>query len=304
MPEEDSIDFFAKYKGWVSASSITCTASTTPIDVSAYLVNVRSEAADKAFAALGIDAARLDSYSQKLTAQMPNGEYSSIPAIYKSLGSAQSEQEIDAASAGREELKPFAKTYILRASMARLGLQWCLSPKDKIFNASKQVVRKNSTVPSAPDGISFMAKYRDWISIKKLSITANTKPEEISAHLSSIRMAADRKAPQILGVDTEVLDEYAMAISGNMRRSAANLEKIVASICSDQAKNAIDLSCKSDPSIRSASIAYLLGKMLQNIKMEPEVSIDTLMDMFPDLKIPKPKGRMPGQKKKKQKSSL
>jgi hypothetical protein len=40
--------------------------------------------------------------------------------------------------------------------------------------------------------------------------------------------------------------------------------------------------------------------MIQNIKIDLEVSPDTLMDMFPGLKIPKPKGRMPGQKKKKQ----
>ncbi len=70
-------------------------------------------------------------------------------------------------------------------------------------------------------------------------------------------------------------------------------------LCSADAKKEIDQAAAADPSIRDAAIVYLFSRMIQNLKIDLEVSPDTLMDMFPGLKIPKPKGRMPGQKKKK-----
>ncbi len=300
MPDSgDSIDFFARYKDWVVARSISCTDSTSPKEVSAYLVAVRDDVANRAFTVLGIDIKSLDAYSEQLIKPLAKGDYSSLVAAYKSIGSKEAETEISKAAQDREELKPFAKAYLLRSSAARLGLLWHITKENRAFEGKAASQKSSTSVPFTSEGISFMAKYKDWISIKKLSIHENTKPEEVSAHLSSIRMAADRKTAQILGVNTENIDIYASAATENMRKSAANLEKITVLLCSPEAKKEIDAACGEDASLRDAAIIYLFGRMLQNIKIDLEVSIDTLMDMFPGLKIPKPKGRMPGQKKKK-----
>ena len=297
---QDSIDFFAKYKDWAVARSINCTDSTPAKEVSAYLVAVREEAANKAFEVLGIDTKSLDSYSAQFAKSLKKGDYASLMEMYKSLGSKEAEPEIYKAAQSREELKPFAKAYLFRSALKQLGLDWYLTPSNKAFAGKAQSQKASNAVPFTSEGISFMAKYKDWISIKKLSIDEKTKPEEVAAHLSSIRIATDRKAPQILGVNTENLDIYASTVTENMRKSAANLEKIIQALCSPEAKKQIDDASKGDASIRDAAIVYLFSRMIQNIKIDLEVSPDTLMDMFPGLKIPKPKGRMPGQKKKKQ----
>ena len=292
---QDSIDFFAKYKNWVVSRSINCTSSTIPVEVSAYLSTVREDVSKGAFEVLGIDMKSLESYSDKFSKQFPKGDYSALVKVYKTLGSTEADAEIIKAAQGREELKPFAKAYLFRTALERLGLLWYVPKNSKVFQG-KAVQRPSGTVPFSTDGISFMAKYKEWISIKKLSIDSKTKPEEVSAHLSSIRIATDRKIPQILGVNTDSLDVYASEVTGNMRKSAANLEKITQALCSPEAKKQIDAT--STPQIRDAAVIYLFNRMVQNLKIDLEVSPDTLMDMFPGLKIPKPKGRMPGQKKK------
>lgn len=297
MSEEDSIDFFAKYKDWSVARSIKCTSSASAKDVSAYLASLREEVAEKAFSVLGIDSKSLYSYSENMTKSLKAGDYSSLVNIYKSLGSAEHETEINKSAAGREELKPFAKAYLFRSAVRRLGLLWYITGDYEAFKGAKVAQKQSAAAPFTSEGISFMAKYKEWVSIKKLSIHENTKPEEVSAHLSSIRMAVDRKTAQILGVNTESLDAYAYNVTENMRKSAANLEKITNTLCSSEAKKEIDSASGGDASLRNAAIIYLFSKMLQNIKVDLEVSPDTLMDMFPGLKIPKPKGRMPGQKK-------
>ena len=295
----DSIDFFAKYKGWVVSRSINCADSTPPRDVSAYLAAVREDVSKRAFEVLGIDTKSLDAYSESFTRSLPKGDYAAVVTVYKSLGSQDAEPEITKAAQSREDLKPFAKAYLFRAAMDRLGLNWYVRKGDKAFSASASAQKASTSVPFQSEGISFMAKYKEWISIKKLSITDATKPEEVSAHLSSIRIATDRKIPQILGVNTDNLDIYAAEATGNMRKSAANLEKITQILCSPDAKKQIDASV-TDSSMRAVAVVHLFSRMLQNLKVDLEVSPDTLMDMFPGLKIPKPKGRMPGQKKKKQ----
>ena len=295
---DDSIDFFARYKGWVVARSINCTDKTQPKDVSAYLAAVREDVSKRAFEVLGIDTKSLDTYSESFTKSLPKNDYSAIVTVYKSLGSADAESEINKAAQNRDELKPFAKAYLFRASLDRLGLDWYVKKDNKAFSGSSAAQKPSTSVPFQSEGISFMAKYGEWISIKKLSIDGNTKPEEVSAHLSSIRLATDRKIPQILGVNTDNLDIYATEATGNMRKSAANLEKITQILCSPEAKKQIDASI-TDQSIRGAAVIRLFSQMLQNLKVDLEVSPDTLMDMFPGLKIPKPKGRMPGQKAKK-----
>ena len=295
----DSIDFYAKCGSWSEASSIVCSASTPQAEVSSFLAEVREEVSRKAFEILGIDTGKLDKYAEAISSPLKGGSYEALPKIYKALGSKEAEDVINAASKNAEELKPFAKAYLLREAASKAGISWYIGAKSGVFENSAPKNSWKVKNPITAEGVSFMAKYGDWIAVKKLSITPTTKPEEIAAHLSSIRIATDRKIAQVLGVATDSLDAYASASTEGMRKSIANMEKIISIMCTDETKKQVDSSL-SNGAPRSAAVIYLFGKMLQNIKLDLEVSPDTLMDMFPGLKIPKPKGRMPGQKKKKQ----
>ena len=287
---DESIEFAARYGDWAAAKSIDISEHTPREEIAACLAAIREEAAEKAFDVLGIDKSPLKAYAANLAKAGKKGDYASLATIYKSLGSA--EQEIAKAAHGKEELKPFAKVYLLRETARQLGLAWYVS-KDAVPRAAQAAAGK------APQGqcVMFMAKYGTWISIKKLSIDSNTKPEEVAAHLSSITNALDRKVPQVLGVDVDALDEYADASTSGMRKSVANLEKINGIMGMDKTVQQLDSSLQGSAS-RAVAATYLFHKMLGNIKLDLEVSPDTLMDMFPGLKIPKPRGNFGGKRKK------
>ena len=289
MPSSDSIEFFANYNGWIVNQGIEISDSARPEDIAYSLAAIREAIDRRAFEILGIDTKEIDAYSEAFSKSFPKGDYKSLATAYKSLGSEGVGSEMAKATNGKEELKPFAKVYLLRATAKRLGLDWYISADNKAIG-TKAKVQKNGKAPYP--GIAFMAKYKDWISIKKLSVSDDTKPEEIAAHLSSIRMTVDRKIPQILGVNTGSLDIYAAASTGKMRKSFANMEKIVDILCSDGTKKQVTESIRSE-SVRGVAVIYLFSRMLQNIKVDLEVSPETLMAMFPGLKIPKPRGRTP-----------
>ncbi len=292
----DSLDFMARYNGWVVSRSLVVTPSTNPKDIALFLISIREDVDKRAFQILGIDIKAIDAYSEKITSKLPKGSYKELVGIYKALGSPEVEEIVNRASGAREELKPFAKAYILRSALEKMGLDHYIRSSSKPFSG-KAVWKQGSGLQS--DGIVFMAKYGDWVSVKKMSITKDTKPEEVAAHLSSIRMATDRKAAQILGIDTDVLEAYATNFMGTMRKSAANLEKITNALGEAEAMKEIESSCKGDKELGNAAKTYLFSVMLSNLKLDLEVSPETLMSMFPGLKIPKPKGNFGGKKKKK-----
>lgn len=294
MVGEDSLDFMAKYKDWSVSRSLSVASDTDPKQVSFFLISVREQVDKKAFEILGIDLKAIDAYSERITSKMPTGSYKELVGIYKTLGSAEVEEVVNRSSNAREELKPFAKAYILRSALEKMGLDHYIKGGSKTAGNAANGAQLRS------EGIVFMAKYKEWVSIKKMSVDEKTKPEEVAAHLSSVRMALDRKIAEIMGIDIETLDMYATNMTGTMRKSAANLEKITGALSEAEAMKAVESSCKGDKALQNAARTYLFAKMLENLKLDLEVNPNTLMDMFPGLKIPKPKGNFGGKKKKKQ----
>jgi hypothetical protein len=296
---QDALEFYARYKDWNVSRILSISESTSQKDIAAYLAELRNEVDKRSFEILGLETRTLDAYAEKITKGMQNGNPSAIVNVYKLLGSSDTEETINKATNNREEIKPFAKAYILRQAMSDLGIDYCLNAKSKsLAGNTLSKTQKNGSSPLQSEGISFMAKYGTWVSIKKMSITPNTKPEEVSAHLTSIRSATDRKGVEALGIDTEALETYASNVTGSMRKSAANLEKVANALSAQDAKKEIDAACKGNASIRDAAQMFLFSTMLKNLKIDFYVSPDTLMDMFPGLKIPKPKGNFGGKRKK------
>jgi len=146
---------------------------------------------------------------------------------------------------------------------------------------------------SESDSIEFLAKYREWVAIKKMSISNDVKPEEVAFHLASIRQTIDRKAFEILGIKTSELDAYADKLTNNARKSYKNLAELLPSLGSQEAKAVVENSCKEKPELGEVANAYLFRKVAQNLGFDFDVNQEMLAKVYPYLKIPKPLGRKP-----------
>jgi len=143
------------------------------------------------------------------------------------------------------------------------------------------------------DAIDFLAKYKEWIAIKKMSISDDTKPEEIAFHLASIRQTIDKKAFEILGIETKQLDELANRITGGARKSYKALAEAIASLGSQEARDIVAKACNGKEELQEVANAYLLRKVVQNLGFDFDVNQEMLAKVYPQLKIPKPLGRKP-----------
>jgi vacuolar-type H+-ATPase subunit H len=143
------------------------------------------------------------------------------------------------------------------------------------------------------DSIDFLAKYKEWIAIKKMSISDDTKPEEIAFHLASIRQTIDKKAFEILSIDTKQLDELANKITGGARKSYKALAEAIASLGSQEARDIVAKACNGKEELQEVANAYLLRKVVQNLGFDFDVNQEMLAKVYPQLKIPKPLGRKP-----------
>ena len=143
------------------------------------------------------------------------------------------------------------------------------------------------------DAIDFLAKYKEWIAIKKMSISDDTKPEEIAFHLASIRQTIDKKAFEILGIDTKQLDELANKITGGARKSYKALAEAIASLGGQEARDIAAKACNGKEELQEVANAYLLRKVVQNLGFDFDVNQEMLAKVYPQLKIPKPLGRKP-----------
>jgi hypothetical protein len=143
--------------------------------------------------------------------------------------------------------------------------------------------------------IDFMAKYGDWISIRRLGIRPGTKPEEVVHHMAGIRSVIDGKSYSLLGIKTGVLDECAGKITSGQRKSYESLGRAIESLGGSESKAALESSCENKELVPIAG-AYLLGKVITSLGFDSGINQSTMAKIFHDLKMPKAPGI--GRKKK------
>jgi len=146
------------------------------------------------------------------------------------------------------------------------------------------------------DEIAFAARYGEWISIKKMSIDETTAKPEIVAMLAGIRESIDRKAFTLLGVDTEKIDAYATSLAKGKRKAYGSLSEIVSSVKPAELKQMLASSVPEERLIPVAE-SYFIKRLLASLGFDFELSIPLLKKIYPELKIPMPKGNF-GKKKK------
>ncbi len=144
--------------------------------------------------------------------------------------------------------------------------------------------------------VDFTAKYRDWVSIRRMAIYGDTKPEEVVYHLAGIRWVVDSKSFVFLGIDVAALDDYSSKVAGDPKKGYRNLADAIARMDSAEAKGVISASCP-DKSLVPIAQSYLLGRIISISGYSTSVSQTALSKIYKHLKPPKGLGRA---KKKKE----
>lgn len=142
------------------------------------------------------------------------------------------------------------------------------------------------------DSIEFMAKYRDWIAIRKMNIYDNTRPEEVAFHLASIRQTLDKKAFEFLEIGINGIDSYADSVTNGMK-GFSGLSEAVQKLDSREARAVLAEATKTKPKHLPIAKAYLLRKVVQNMGFDFDVNQGMLSKIYKDLKVKKPPGRTP-----------
>lgn len=143
------------------------------------------------------------------------------------------------------------------------------------------------------DSIEFSAKWKEWVVIKRTTIREDTKPEEIVFSLASIRQTIDRKSFDLLGIETTGMDEYATKVTTGMRKNFKDLAQAIQSLSSSEAKEIIEKACAAKPELQEVARTYLFRKVIQVLGFDFDVNQEMLSKVYPNLKLPKPRGRQP-----------
>ncbi len=143
------------------------------------------------------------------------------------------------------------------------------------------------------DSIEFLARYKNWLAVKKIHIDEKTAPEEIVLQLSSIRQSVDKKSFELLGIDLAKLDAYAAQLVSGKRKSYGSLAEVIQKLSGSNVKEVVNGSTGGRTELAEIASTYLFRKTVQGLMFDFDVNPEMLQKAFPNLKIPKPPGRKP-----------
>jgi hypothetical protein len=143
--------------------------------------------------------------------------------------------------------------------------------------------------------VDFLAKYKEWITIKRLGIRPGTKPEEVVFHLAGIRNVADQRSYRILGMDVDKLNGLAQKIASGKAKKYSGLSDLAKEMSSQAIKNEIAEMAGSATLQKFAEI-YVLNRVMNAIGLDTAITQEYMSKAYPELKLKIPKGL--GRKKK------
>lgn len=142
--------------------------------------------------------------------------------------------------------------------------------------------------------ISFIAKYKDWVVIKKKQIDETTEDKEILAILASINSTTARKAYDFAPIDKSVIDKYVTELVKGKRKGWNNLAEIFGSIKQSELKEKLLAACKDkDETFYPFAETYFLNSILKALNYSPFIDSEVVQEVYPEMKLPKPRGRVP-----------
>ena len=145
--------------------------------------------------------------------------------------------------------------------------------------------------------VSFTARYREWMVIKKLSIDDKITPQEVAATLASIEATISRKSYEFTGIDREKIDAMAERLSAGKRKSFVSLSEALSALKPTELKAELLTACPTPAHLPIAE-NYMVKCLLDHLGFKTNLDLETLSGAFPEIKVPKPRGNF-GKKKPK-----
>jgi hypothetical protein len=219
----------------------------------------------RGFAHAGFGLSAVDAFVSALPQASASEALSSLSA--SSLRSA-----LKAACGEKAKLTPAAESYFFHKLFSKYSLP-CL-PLPGMFGKGAKMEK---THPSGR--VALLAKYKSWVAIKKMSIIPGVQGYEVSGILCAISETLHKKAFDFAQIDLPALDSEAKKLAGGKRKSYPAIAEAISSL-PEKGKG-------------DAENAYLLNSMLAQFKVRPYAHREMLSKQYPDIKVPKPRGRMP-----------
>ncbi len=254
MEESDGVIFTGAYKDFGFGARFGL-AGKSPDDVVSALCQINAAIEPHAYRFSGIDTKKIDAFAR------PEGR--GLNAVRGFL-QARPPRAIAAALAEalpRAELMPAAESYLLNRLLTAAGVAFTA--------ASASALKPEREEPG--DCIAFIAKYRDWVAVKKLGLE-KVQDYEVSGILSGINHTAVNKGFDFAGARAENQGAGGRKTWNNLCAALASLEPKLAGGRED---------------------ACIIVRAMEGVGYRPYASPNMLTAAYPDIKPPKVRGRKP-----------
>jgi len=166
------------------------------------------------------------------------------------------------------ELMPVAESYLVNQLLKKAGVAFTVPGNGSNLKPAEE---------KPGDVIAFMAKYKDWIAIKKLG-SEEAKDYEVSGILAGINHTIVNKSFDFAGAKKD--ESLVSSAAGGKRKSYGNLSNALSEIESKLAGSAADN-------------AWVVARVCETLGYRPYASPQMLTEAYPDIKPPKTRGRKP-----------
>lgn len=251
MLGDEELIFIGKYRDFVFAERFDLSKAEKN-DVAAALLHISEKIEQAGYRFSGIDYEKVDGLAKKL-----NG-INEVVAFMKESNLKKKLEEC----AKDKKLMPVVESCFLNLLLSRAGIE--TKPKLPLTLKPEEY--------NGDGGIVFVAKYRDWLVIKKLSLADVEADWEVAGAMAGANASAVNKAFQLVEVSYASIEGEAKKVAAGKRKSLAAAAEIIE---------------------KTAGNAVLLTKALESLGYYTYLTPLVLMDAYPDLKPKKPRGRVP-----------
>ena len=164
----------------------------------------------------------------------------------------------------------------------------------KIFPSSLAFSQKGN--PSKRE-VRLAANYGDWVAVKKVDLE-KTEKKEVLLGLAGIFSSTNQKLPSLYSSNDDGFENAVSALlnSFQVRKSFAKLPALLGE-ASKIEPGIAEFSSTSEGKAVLREALYL--RCFEHAGFPPFVTLESIAGVYPDLKIPKPRGNFGGKKKKK-----
>lgn len=249
MLGDEELIFSGRYKDFAFGQRFDL-SSANPKDVASALLHISNNIEQAGYRFSGISYDKIDKLAKKLNMPSEVAQYLSESGTKNALDDCVKDKK----------LLPAAESCFLNLLLSRAGIN--IKPNIPLSLKGESYEEKGRII--------FVAKYREWIVIKKLSLDNIDADWEISGIIASANMSALNKAFQLASDDYEGKLKEAKKIAGGKRKSLKAAGEIITAVANDP---------------------IILTKALEELGYYTYLTPFVLMEAYPDLKPKKPKGR-------------